>query len=118
VNSFNLFILMIEFSISENALITRRTINKSFMTVSSAILGSIAGLLTIIGKAMANSEKLFNRIKAKINAKKRFLQISQKRKDLKNNMSDEETAQKTDISFTFADVPNSTSKSYRVNHFS
>jgi hypothetical protein len=116
VNSFNLFILAIEFATSQNALVTRRTLNKSLMTVLSAILGSVAGLLTIIGKAMANSEKFFNRLREKLNAKDKLMRICDKREYLKRNMLEAELPKKVDVSTTFTDIIISRPMTCRVSN--
>ena len=63
-------------------MVTQRNMNNSLITLFSAILGSVAGLLALVGNILVVSETLKRKVQNKIDAKKRVKKIMKKRKSL------------------------------------
>ena len=64
---------------SPNLLVTKRMINSSLGLLLSGILGSVAGLLAAIGKAMSVSETSMGIVKKKINSKEHLRKLKNRR---------------------------------------
>lgn len=66
-----------------NILVTKRMLSSSLSLLLSGILGSVAGLLAAIGKAMSVSEESFSMIKKKMENKEKLSLIKGRRKWLR-----------------------------------
>ena len=63
-------------------LVTKRSLNNTLIVIFSAMLGSIAGLLSLSGRAMNFAENAANKVSDKIKAKNKIKKIKRSRKDL------------------------------------
>lgn len=66
-----------------NILVTKRMLSSSLSLLLSGILGSVAGLLAAIGKAMSVSEESFSMVKKKMENKEKLSLIKGRRKWLR-----------------------------------
>ena len=64
-----MFLISLQVDISPNILVTERKANNTIFTVTSGILGSVAGLLAVFGSAVKFSEDNMNKFKKKIKQK-------------------------------------------------
>lgn len=71
------------FQIGTDALVTSRTLNTTFIVLLSSMLGSIAGILAIVGRVLVTWEKNFKKVKTKIEVKSRIKKLNGKAKNLK-----------------------------------
>jgi hypothetical protein len=80
--------VLFNFDTSSNCLVTERRMNITGITVISSILGSLAGLLALSGKAMLFSENHFHKVRKTLLQKETIKRLRNKRKYLKTMASD------------------------------
>lgn len=85
---------MAQVYVGQNYLITTRSIDNTAIGIISAMLGSIAGLLAVFGKGMTFTEKSFEKIKNKIEKKKKVKNLKIKRKNFLEKSEEQEKLNK------------------------
>jgi len=94
--------LNVNFELENVALMTQRNYKQSYTLLLSGLLGSIFGLMGMVGKVMKFVEKNTGKLKNKLEYKKKMKEIHLKNASIKRNIQDFYGEENLDLEISFA----------------
>ena len=102
-----MFKIDVHLTVSPTAIVTERTVQTYIISLLSAILGSISGILDISILFLVKLERITGKVKEKLEKRKTIKELMERRNNLRLcGMNDEEIADFTTITCNLANKTN------------
>ena len=95
-----MFRVVVMIDLSQNTIVTWRTVNTTLIVMLSAILGSVSGLMNLSILFLLTTEKYGGKIGGKLEKRKQFKELKKNRKILSMHSPKERISKKISVNAT------------------